>query len=411
MSVRKRAWTTPGGEAKTAWVVDYTDATGKRRLKTFKLKKQADAFAATALVEIRAGTHVADSASVTVAAAGKLWLASVDAAGLERTTAASYEGHLRLHIVPYLGEAKISALTIPAVRAFEDQLRTAGRSPAMVRKILVSLGTLIADAQERGLTNRNVIRDVRGRRGGSDRRQEKRHRGKLKIGVDIPTREEIKALVGAVEGRWRPLILTAIFTGLRASELRGLRWSDVDLDRREIRVHQRADRYNEIGSPKSSSGERTVPAPPIVINTLREWKLACPRRWTGKRDADGNPVLVLDLAFPNGAGKVEQLNNIVRRGLHPAWIAAGVTVETDQVDADGHQVLAPKYSGMHALRHWFASWCVNRREDGGLALPPKTVQDRMGHSTIALTMDRYSHLFPKADEADEMAAAEAALLG
>ncbi|KTR05019.1 integrase [Aureimonas ureilytica] len=411
MSVRKREWTTPAGETKTAWVVDYMDGTGKRRLKTFRLKKQADAFAATATVEVRQGVHVADSASTTIAAAGNLWLASVDAAGLERTTYASYEGHLRLHIRPFIGASKISTLTIPAVRAFEDQLRAAGRSPAMIKKVLVSLGTLLADAQERGLTNRNVIRDVRGRRGGSERRQERRQKGKLKIGVDIPTRDEIRALVGALEGRWRPVLLTAIFTGLRASELRGLRWEDVDLDRREIRVHQRADRFNEIGAPKSSSGERTVPAPPIVINTLREWKLKCPRRATGKRNADGEPIFVLDLVFPNGSGKVEQLNNIVRRGLQPAWIAAGVTVETDELDEDGLPVLAAKYTGMHALRHWFASWCINRREDGGLALPPKTVQDRMGHSTIALTMDRYSHLFPKADDADEMAAAEASLLG
>jgi integrase len=49
---------------------------------------------------------------------------------------------------------------------------------------------------------------------------------------------------------------------------------------------------------------------------------------------------------------------------------------------------------MHALRHWFASWCINPKEDVGLGLPPKIVKERMGHSTIALTMDRCSHLFP-----------------
>lgn len=411
MSVRKREWISPKGEQKSAWVVDYVDGAGKRRLKTFKLKKQADAFSANASVEIRQGTHVADSASVTIEKAGKLWLASVDAAGLERSTAESYESHLRLHIAPFLGPTKLSALSIPAIRTFEDQLRDAGRSPAMVKKVLVSLGTLIADAQERGLVARNVVRDVRGRRRGADRRQEKRQRGKLKVGVDIPTREEIRALVGALEGRWRPILLTAIFTGLRASELRGLRWSDVDLDRRQIRVHQRADRYNDIGAPKSASGERTVPAPPIVVNALREWKLACPKRNTGRKDSEGAAIYALDLAFPNGSGKVEQLPNIVRRGLHPAMLAAGVTVETGELDEEGNSILAPKYKGMHALRHWFASWCINRREDGGLGLPPKTVQDRMGHSTIALTMDRYSHLFPKADDADEMVAAEASLLG
>lgn len=127
MSVRKRTWTSPKGEGKTAWVVDYTDAGGKRRLKTFKLKKQADAFAATATVEVREGTHVADSASATVEAAGKLWLRSAESSGLEPTTTGQYEAHLRLHIVPFIGTTKISALSIPTVRAFEDKLREEGR--------------------------------------------------------------------------------------------------------------------------------------------------------------------------------------------------------------------------------------------------------------------------------------------
>jgi hypothetical protein len=159
MSVRKRTWTNAKGEEQTAWVADYVDGKGARRLKTFKLKKQADAFAATASVEIREGVHVADSASATVKQAGVFWLASAEAAGLERTTIDSYRSHVDLHIVPFVGGLKLSALNIPAVRAFEDQLREAGRSAAMVRKVMVSLGSLLADAQERGLTGRNVVRD------------------------------------------------------------------------------------------------------------------------------------------------------------------------------------------------------------------------------------------------------------
>ena len=69
----------------------------------------------------------------------------------------------------------------------------------------------------------------------------------------------------------------AIFTGLRASELRGLRWKDVDLKASELHVRQRADRFNEIGKPKSAAGERVVPFGKFVANTLKEWKLACPR--------------------------------------------------------------------------------------------------------------------------------------
>ena len=292
MSVRKRTWTTAKGDAREAWIASYTDAGGVRRLKTFARKKEADAFAATAHVEVRAGVHVADSASVTVKAAADMWLTSAEAAGLERSTVAQYTQHVNLHIAPYIGGTKLSALTIPLIRAFEDRLREEGRSPAMARKVLVSLGTLIADAQERGLAARNPIRDLRVRRGGKERRAERRQKGKLKVGVDIPRPDEIKAIVGALEGRWRPVLLTAIFTGLRASELRGLRWSDVDLAKREVRVEQRADRFNAIGAPKSESGARTVPLPPLVANALKEWKLACPK---GE----------LDLVFPNRGGGVE----------------------------------------------------------------------------------------------------------
>ncbi|WHO73922.1 site-specific integrase [Rhizobium sp. BT03] len=410
MSVRKREWTTPKGIQKSAWVVDYTDSAGKRRLKTFKKKKAADSFAATASVEIREGVHVAESASVTVEEAGKLWIVSAKAAGLERATIEDYERHLRLHINPFIGKTKLPSLSIAKVRAFEDDLREASRSPAMIKKVLVSLGTLITDAQELGLVARNVARDMKRRRGSGDKKQEKRQKGKLKVGVDIPTRQDVKAILAVLVGRWRPMIMMAIFCGLRASELRGLRWPDVDLDKREIHVRQRADRFNDIGRPKSESSERTVPAPPMVINALKEWKLACPKRNTGKKDAVGEPILVLDLVFPNGTGRVEQLNNILRRGLHPAWVAAGIAVDSGRVDKKGKAILAPKYTGMHALRHFYASWCINRKEDGGLGLTPKMVQERMGHSTIAMTMDTYGHLFPKDNDADELAAAEKAFM-
>ena len=139
--------------------------------------------------------------------------------------------------------------------------------------------------------------------------------GKLKIGVDIPSPDEMRAIVGKLRhrgaGRWRPLLLTAIFTGLRASELRGLRWDDVDLKRGELHVRQRADRYSKIGRPKSEAGERTVPLPPMVVAALREHRLACPRS-------------ELDLVFPNSRGGIEHRNTIVEHGFHPAQIAAGV---------------------------------------------------------------------------------------
>lgn len=86
-------------------------------------------------------------------------------------------------------------------------------------------------------------------------------------------------------------------------------------------------------------------------------------------------------------------------------------METGELDAEGQPILAARYTGMHALRHFYASWCINRPQDGGQGLPPKVVQERLGHATVNLTMDTYSRLFPRGDEDSELAAAELALLG
>jgi integrase len=237
MSVRKRTWKTAKGEEKQAWIVDYIDGAGKRHIKSFDRKKDADSYSATARVEVREGIHTADSASITVGEAAKKWIetcehGTTDQPPLERSTVEQYRQHVNLHIVPYLGRRRLSELTAPMIRDFGDRLRKgellspnaspAPRSAALTKKILTSLGSLLGDAQERGFVSRNVVRDLRKKRTrGKQRRAERRQRGKLKVGVDIPTPAEIKAIVGALQGRWRPILLTAIFAGLRASELRG----------------------------------------------------------------------------------------------------------------------------------------------------------------------------------------------
>jgi len=388
MSVRRRSWKSPKGEIKEAWIADYVDQHGERHIKTFARRRDADAYHARAAVNVAAGLHTAESRSPTIAEAGTRWLDSGEAAGLERTTLTQYRQHLELHITPELGAVKLAQLTVPMVRQFEDRLRVS-RSAIMVRKILGSLGAILADAQERGLVAQNVVRSLRARRRrGKERHADRRQKGRLKAGVDIPTPDEVRALIPHLSGRWRPLLLTAIFTGLRASELRGLRWMDIDFKRDELHVRQRADRFGTIGRPKSEAGERTIPMLPMVVNALREWKLACPK---GE----------LDLVFPNGSGRVENHSNIVQRGLMPIQIAAGVVTKAGKA----------KYPGLHSLRHFYASWCINRRVDGGLELPLKLVQTRLGHASIQMTADRYGHLFPRGDDQAELAAAQKAFLG
>jgi integrase len=378
MSVRKHHWTTRKGEPREAWLVDYTDGSGTRRAKFFQRKKDADAYHASVRVEVSQGIHTPPSRSITVKAAAEDWLRWVEVENRERATIVGYRVLVDKHIVPRLGAAKLASLTTPRIEKFRDDLVEAlGRS--LAKKVLGRLKAILKDAKRRGNVAQNVAADVMIGTNGRDKER-------LTIGKQIPSRDEIRRILEATsEGRARTLLMTAAFTGLRASELRGLRWEDVDLKHNVIHVRQRADRYNAIGRPKSVSGERNVPIGSMVADTLRHWKVACPT-------SEG------DLAFPTGTGKPQALNNIVTRIWIPTQIKARV------VGADGKA----KYSGFHSLRHFYASWCINRRRDGGLELPAKTVQGRLGHASIVMTLDVYGHLFPS-DDGAELDAAERAI--
>ncbi len=395
MSVRKRKWTTRLGEAREAWIVDYTDQDGERHIETFERKRDADERQAAVKVSVKEGTHTAASKSITVAEAADNWIRYVELEGRERSTVAQYRQHVDQHIKPRIGREKLAKLTTPRVNAFRDELLRSMSRP-LAKKVLTSLKSALKDAKRRGNVAQNVAADV-------SIAADRRNNGRLEVGVDIPTPDEIRRILGAAKGRWRSLLVTAIFAGLRSSELRGLRWSDVNLKRGELHVRQRADRWGTIGNPKSETSERTVPLGPFALHTLKEWKLACPK---------GS----LDLVFPNGSGNVENHGNIIQRGLWPVQIAAGVTVPVPdkhgkpERDSKGNPIVTAKYTGLHALRHFFASWCINRKQDGGLELPVKLVQERLGHSSIVMTSDVYGHLFPRRDDGSELAAAEQTLL-
>jgi len=404
MGIRKRKWGPKDpvtGEQKWKWVVDYAtterdEETGrlKRHIKTFDRKKDADTWAAETLINVKKGTHTPHSKSITVQKAGEKWLDSCD--DLERSTRDQYQQHLKFHINPLLGALKLSELTVPIVSDWQSKLRKAGRSPAMVRKVTTSLSTLLSHAMEGGDIAQNVVKSMSSRR--KKRKVERRAKRKAKAGVDIPEPNEIDALLQhTTDERWRAFFLVAIRCGLRSSELRGLRWLDVDLKKSELHVRQRADRYNRIGNPKSEDSHRVVKIPPATLAALKTWKLQCPRGELG-------------LVFPNGQGNVETHSNIIERGLIPAWERAGVTKPVlsesgkPARDEEGRLIVEAKYSGLHALRHYFVSWCLARPPVGrGLTL--KETSELAGHSNIAITADVYGHLLPRDDTA-QLAAAE-----
>jgi integrase len=357
---------------------------GKQHLKTFATKRAAEAWRAETLTEQKRGIHTPASTSITVAQAGAKWLEQAEADGLEPSTIAQYRQHLEFHILPHLGEVKLVDLTPSGIADFRNTLAKGEdrrRSPATVGKIVHSLSSIVGHAMALGLASRNPVREAN----HGNRRQQrlaKRHEKRLEVGVDIPTKDELRRILAAAKGRWRPLIVTAIYTGLRASELRGLTWADVDLGRAVLTVRQRADRWNKIGSPKSAAGTREVPLVKEVVNTLREWKLACPKGPLG-------------LVFPADDGNVVGLITLRRQALGQALVDAGISTSNR----------LPKYS-LHNLRHAAASLLI---ETGKFSA--KELQEIMGHSTIAMTFDTYGHLMTDRESAQQKMAALEALLG
>lgn len=173
------------------------------------------------------------------------------------------------------------------------------------------------------------------------------------------------------------LALTAVivFAGLRASELRGLGWHNIDLKGSTITVDRRADFKNVLGSPKSDASYRTIPIPSLAVQALRTWKLQC-------RPSDEG------LVFPSVKGKVMSYVVLSRRVFGPIQIAAGVSRRCQTKDEV--PVLEPRFT-LHDFRHAAAALWIDQR------ISPKRIQMWMGHSSIQVTFDTYGHLFAQAD--------------
>jgi integrase len=368
-TIRKRTWKV-GDIERTAWICDYADQAGKRHIKTFASKGEATRWSVEALHEVKRGTHTAASASITVAEAFARWIARGEAEGLERSTVRQRQQHLKLHIAPFVGAVKLSSLTLPRVHQFNDQLRDNNRSASMRRKVITNLGSAIGFAMDQGLVAQNVVRGFKMRKSDRD------SGGPLRAGVDFPTKAELKAMLDTVPDRHRAFVAVLIFSGARASETRGLRWSDVDLVAGVVHVRQRADFWGQIGPPKSKAGSRDIPLVPVAANALRAWRLQCPK---------GD----LDLVFPSRTGRVQRHDHLQRRVLNPLQHKCGIA----------------KPYGFHAFRHAAASLMIEH-----LGWQPKQLQTVLGHSSIRMTYDLYGHLFasPEAN-AEAMRRLEAAV--
>ncbi len=294
----------------------------------------------------------------TVHDACESWLRTCERNGLERSTMKAYRSHARIHIEPKIGSLLVSDLTRSDVRDFMDDMLDDGISRALVKKIMVSLRAVLSDAVEREWIDHNVAAEVKVKRSnGRDRKR-----------IVIPTKDEIRTIITKAPESHRVMFTLAIFTGMRISELRGLVWSAVDLDRRIVRVIQRADEFGELGAPKSRAGEREIPMAPAVVQALETWKTS------GMTTVDG-------LVFPNSVGKIQNYSNIYNRVFKPMLVENGI------IDENGEAKF-----GIHSLRHAAASLFIEQGWN------PKKIQTLLGHASINMTMDVYGHLFENADE-------------
>ncbi len=196
------------------------------------------------------------------------------------------------------------------------------------------------------------------------------------------TPEEARQLLAQVRGdRWEALVALALASGMRQSELLGLKWGDVDLAAGTLRVQRQLGRDGRFAEPKTKKARRTIDLPASCVATLKEHR----RAQTEERLHVGPDWEATGLVLCTHRGRPLSQRNVLR-AFKPVLSRAGV-----------------RDVPFHALRHTCASLLLARN------VHPKVVQERLGHATVAMTLDIYSHLIPSmgraaADQLDALLA-------
>lgn len=275
---------------------------------------------------------------------------------LRASTWSVHEGHTRNHFDEFL-DLKIDRIDTAKVEKYIRDKQAAGVHLLTLRKILGSLGQIMAYAVRHRYIDYNPVRDAERPRDQGDNRKKTTH---------ILSPEEIKAFLGAVNGqKYETFFKLAIMSGARQGELIGLKWSDVDWKNKQIHI-QRTFNNQKWYTPKTQHSDRRVDLGPAMMADLKRWKIACPPN-------------DLNLIFPNAAGRPMNHNNMTARHFFPALKRAGV-----------------KRIRFHELRHTKVSLMLDQGEN------IKYIQSQMGHSTPTVTLNIYSHLMkPVNSEAAE----------
>ena len=326
----------------------------------FRTRREAEAALTEALERVRTGTW-ADPGRQTVGEYLEDWLTAVRPS-LRSSTATSYEHTLRKWVVPRIGHLRLGALSSAKLSALYGELLRSGRhdgkgglsarSVAYTHRIVTHA---LKDAVSWGLLARNPAAHVDPPRVARPEMQ-------------VWTQKEVQRfLVSVADDRFYALWTVLLATGLRRGEALGLRWDDVDLDRRRLSI-QRAvtvvDYEIVVSEPKTARGRRSVSIDPTTAAVL----FAHRKRQLEERMAWGPAWQDSGYVFTTEDGRV----------LHPQRV-------TQVFKRLASEAGLPPIR-LHGLRHTAATLALTA------GIHPKVVSERLGHATVGITLDTYSHV-------------------
>lgn len=370
------------GDDLPAWRVDWTDQTGTRHRDKFPTRRAADAHRVEVEARLRAGTYRGEAAKKTVGQLCEAYEQNCrdrNAAGerMTHSTLLGYISHLRNYIVGPgnvgftggISELKLAALSPRQMGDLRDRLRQFGVSVPTTRAIFRTLHAMFEYGRSQDLIGTNPVTGIRviGRRDEGSRK------------VVAPSTASVNAAIDVSEGMLRLMLRFSIVTGCRVGEMRALRWKHVDLVAGQVRIETRVDAWgNEDGQgTKSLAGNRTIPIGKKMISELVSFH----KRTKFYREDD--LIFTLRGKYIN----YQFLSIHLKRCFK--------SIEDRCVKEPRNRTPPPSFT-WHALRHYaISSWI-----DAGLA--PKVIQTFAGHSSLAVTMDRYGHMFPSETHREAM---------